>query len=115
MYRRPHRLARALLSILGFDPTEEPRRLAGLFPPFCIDMNELFERYCETLLRRNPNYRDNLVSGYHRRNIGAEFTVAPLAPIFRYHRRKGQVALEQADIVGHKQAGLVEEQIPSPK
>lgn len=52
-YREPLRLARLILNLLGYDPLEElPNNPAPALPPFAIDMNELFERYCEALLRK---------------------------------------------------------------
>jgi hypothetical protein len=56
--------------LLGPDPLEE---IAGIretaLPPFAIDMKELFERYCETKLRRVPSQR--VWAGYKNRNLGS--------------------------------------------
>jgi hypothetical protein len=68
-YREPHRWARLVLRLLGPDPLEE---IAGVretaLPPFAIDMKELFERYCETKLRRVSSHR--VWAGYKDRNLG---------------------------------------------
>jgi 5-methylcytosine-specific restriction enzyme subunit McrC len=68
-YREPHRWARLVLRLLGPDPLEE---IAGVretaLPPFAIDMSKLFERYCETKLRRVSSHR--VWAGYKDCNLG---------------------------------------------
>lgn len=78
-YRTVHRWARLVLRLLGSDPLEEnsieKRRLE--LPPFAIDMNELFERYCEVVLRKVPGQR--VWAGYkdQKRNLGSRVRVRP--------------------------------------
>ncbi len=71
-YKRPIELARLVLALLGSDPTLE-RKIQT--PPFAIDMNELFERYCEVELRKD--YGDSLWVGYHDNNLGEKLKVRP--------------------------------------
>jgi hypothetical protein len=62
-YQKPLVLARILLRALGSDPTNPPPDDAQiLLPPHAIDMNELFERYCEVLLRKR--FDDQVWAGY---------------------------------------------------
>jgi len=66
-YKKPLNLAKTVLSMLGSDPSGEIRTTT---PPFALDMNELFERYCEVLLRKELNGKDNLWVGFHDNNLG---------------------------------------------
>lgn len=84
VYREPHRWARLVLQLLGSDPLEEIRRkeirrteMAIQLPPFAINMNELFERYCEVVLRRAAS--QEVWAGYSGkdRNLGDQFQVRP--------------------------------------
>ena len=75
-YRTPLRLARAVLDHLGLDPenlhaSPEPRDV----PPFALCTYELFERYCEVLLRRRHPEMEALVR--EEDNIGRSFRVRP--------------------------------------
>jgi 5-methylcytosine-specific restriction endonuclease McrBC regulatory subunit McrC len=70
-----------VLRLLGPDPLDEDKiekRPLNL-PPFAIDMNELFERYCEVALRKVPGQR--VWAGYNdkERNLGSDsgFKVRP--------------------------------------
>ena len=54
-YRRPLKLAQIVLRLLGSDPHGELK--TSVTPPFALDMNELFERYCEALLRTSSKYK----------------------------------------------------------
>jgi len=63
VYKQPLNLARIILRALGNDPNNPPDRYAQvMLPPYAIDMNELFERYCEALLRQK--YGNDLWAGY---------------------------------------------------
>ncbi len=78
-YREPHRWARLVLRLLGPDPLEKASgvRETGL-PPFAIDMKELFERYCETKLRRVSSQRVVWVGYMDRsRYLGSRLRVRP--------------------------------------
>jgi 5-methylcytosine-specific restriction endonuclease McrBC regulatory subunit McrC len=77
-YKEPHRLAKAILTTLGSDPTRELESGRGVNAvlPFAIDMNELFERYCETLLRRT-HAPGVLRPGYEKDNLGKQWKVRP--------------------------------------
>ncbi len=70
-YKQPLILAKMILRALGFDPTSDPANENQniWLPPYSIDMNELFERYCETLLREKYL---NLWAGYGH-NSGKNF------------------------------------------
>lgn len=82
-YKKPHTLARIILQALGSDPANPPARTPQvLLPPYSIDMNELFERYCELLLRKK--FGNELWAGYgltdgkgfsidHRQKIRPDF------------------------------------------
>lgn len=73
-YKEPLRLAKMVLMLFGSDPTIERRTDEAKIPPFAIDMNELFERYCEALLRSGY---PNLVAFYRRQNLGSKLRVRP--------------------------------------
>lgn len=63
VYKQPINLARMILRALGSDPNNPPDLNAPIMlPPYAIDMNELFERYCEALLR--SIYGNDLWAGY---------------------------------------------------
>lgn len=77
-YREPHQWARLILQHLGYDPLQELQEpFSPALPPFAIDMNELFERYCEVYLRKN--YGDKMWVGYQDENLGKSFLV-PVRP-----------------------------------
>lgn len=75
VYKKPIDLAKWVLSLLGSDPNSEFQK--SEMPPYAIDMNELFERYCEALLREKSG--SDLWAGYHDRegNIGVRFKIRP--------------------------------------
>jgi hypothetical protein len=73
-YKEPHSWAKLILKQLGYDPHEELRKPIAL-PPFAIDMNELFERYCEVLLRKGSHQK--IWAGYHDCNLGTALKVRP--------------------------------------
>jgi 5-methylcytosine-specific restriction endonuclease McrBC regulatory subunit McrC len=76
-YREPHQWAALVLRLLGPDPLNEntiDERVVRV-PPFAIDMNELFERYCEVVLRTDPAQR--VWAGYKDQNLGSGFKVRP--------------------------------------
>jgi 5-methylcytosine-specific restriction endonuclease McrBC regulatory subunit McrC len=68
-YREPHRYAKMVLRLLGFDPESEPCEQHAATPPFALNTAELFERYTEVLLREQ--YPD-LEAGYDDRTIYAQ-------------------------------------------
>ena len=75
-YRTPLRLARAVLDHLGLDPenlhaSSEPRDV----PPFALCTYELFESYCEVLLRESHRDVEALVR--REDNLGQSFKVRP--------------------------------------
>lgn len=75
-YRTPLRLARAVLDHLGLNPenlnvSSEPRDV----PPFALCTYELFERYCEVLLRESHRDVEALVR--REDNLGRSFKVRP--------------------------------------
>jgi len=75
-YREVHQWARLILQLLGYDPLEAlSDHKSPALPPFAIDMNELFERYCEVLLRRNHHYK--VWAGYRDHNLEVKFQVHP--------------------------------------
>ncbi len=75
-YQEPHRWARLLLQLLGYDPREALSvPSAPALPPFALNMNELFERYCEMLIRRKRDYK--VWAGYGADNLGDTFKVRP--------------------------------------
>ena len=78
-YREPHQWASLVLRLLGPDPLNEieAEKRARDLPPFAIDMNELFERYCEVALRKVSNQQ--VWAGYKDkdRNLGPAFMVRP--------------------------------------
>lgn len=74
-YQKSHYYARLILQSLGYDPLAERVVPAG-FPPFAIDMNELFERYCEVYLRKK-NQIQIVFTGYSENNLGNDFRVRP--------------------------------------
>jgi 5-methylcytosine-specific restriction enzyme subunit McrC len=78
-YKTPHKLAQAVLFLLGSDPTVELGDLDRPIPPFAIDMDELFERYCEAWLRKCEKWRPGLWAGYKKKenNLGEVFKVRP--------------------------------------
>lgn len=67
------------MRLLGPDPLNEieAEKRARDLPPFAIDMNELFERYCEVALRKVSNQQ--VWAGYKDkdRNLGPAFMVRP--------------------------------------
>lgn len=78
-YKQPLRFAEWVLALLGSDPNQERKAGTSSIPPFAIDMNELFERYCEVLLRRekhNGNPR-NPWAGYKDNNLGKSLKIRP--------------------------------------
>jgi hypothetical protein len=74
-YRRPLYWAQKVLKLLGSDPNTDALPASDELPPFAIDMNELFERYCQALLIHE--YGTNLWSGYHNINLGNVIKVRP--------------------------------------
>jgi 5-methylcytosine-specific restriction endonuclease McrBC regulatory subunit McrC len=73
-YQEPHWWARLILQLLGYDPLEAlPEPLAPALPPLALDMSELFERYCEALLRKQYA----VWAGYKDQNLGRAFWVRP--------------------------------------
>jgi 5-methylcytosine-specific restriction endonuclease McrBC regulatory subunit McrC len=74
-YRRPLYWAKKVLKLLGSDPNTDAEPSKDELPPFAIDMNELFERYCQALLLNE--YGTNLWSGYQNINLGNLIKVRP--------------------------------------
>ncbi|RMG00124.1 MAG: hypothetical protein D6726_11840 [Nitrospirae bacterium] len=72
VYLEPLKSAEMVLRRFGMDPFGEEKNTT---PPYAIDMNELFERYCEVLLRNS--YGDGVWAGYKNRNLGGNFKVRP--------------------------------------
>ncbi len=71
-YREPHKWARLVLECFGYDPLKEMLNIKDtVLPPFAIDMNMLFERYCEVYLRKY----NNIWVGY--KNLSGKFSVCP--------------------------------------
>lgn len=76
VYRTPLRLARAVLDHLGLDPENlHAPAVARDAPPFALCTYELFERYCEVLLRGRYLKMEALVRSED--NLGHSFRVRP--------------------------------------
>lgn len=77
VYKKPLQLAKWILKLLGTDPNQAPcdSHQQTKIPPFAIDMNKLFERYCEVKLR-NSNKFNKIWAGYQNNNLG-EFGIRP--------------------------------------
>ena len=78
-YREPHRYAKMVLRLWGFDPESALDEQCTATPPFALNTAELFERYTEVLLRKS--YRD-LEAGYEDRTIYAQNGVYAVRPDF---------------------------------
>jgi 5-methylcytosine-specific restriction endonuclease McrBC regulatory subunit McrC len=76
-YKKPLRLARWILILFGSDPNQPPQaeHQKTEIPPFAINMNELFERFCEVKLRDSKEF-DKIWAGYQDNNLG-EFDIRP--------------------------------------
>ena len=80
-YREPIRLARIILHHLGGEPDPDrwSKKQKILIPPYAINMNALFERYCEAKLRKGKikeiGMLEKLWSGEN--DIGENFKVRP--------------------------------------
>jgi len=77
-YREPIRLARIILHHLGGEPNPERWEKKIAIPPYAINMNALFERYCEAKLRKGKIEEimlEKLWPGEN--NIGKDFKVRP--------------------------------------
>ena len=70
VYKKPHALARMILRTLGSDPNRPKEFNKIELPPFSINMNELFERYCDVLLRKHYKGIKELWVGYT--NLGKQ-------------------------------------------
>lgn len=70
-YKHAHELARLIFKRLGFSLEQNTDNYLNTTPPFWINMNELFERYCENWLRKHLGIK-NLWVGYNNKNLGAE-------------------------------------------
>ncbi|MBP9888791.1 MAG: hypothetical protein KBF93_21030 [Leptospiraceae bacterium] len=98
-YKEPHQYAKMILNMLGADPTQELKEEESKkvkIHPFAICMYELFERYCEVLLR--DKYSD-LWAGYglgEGNDLGDE---AKARPDFLIKNRK---YILDAKYKGHK-------------
>ncbi len=62
-YKGALHLAKLILDRIGYSLNADITKKAKTIPPFYINMPELFERYCEVLLRKK--YPDTL-AGYHQ-------------------------------------------------
>lgn len=77
VYKKPHALAKMILRTLGTDPNR-PKDLDKVeLPPYSIDMNELFERYCDVLLRKDYKGNEELWVGYENFKRQGEWPVRP--------------------------------------
>ena len=74
-YRRPLLWAKKVLKLLGSNPNTDTETGTDTLPPFAIDMNELFERFCEVQLRQE--YGADLWAGYQNIDLGNELKVRP--------------------------------------
>jgi len=72
-YKELHKLAKLIFKQFGYSLQQNFEKYTFLTPPFWIDMNELFERYCEGNLRK----KYKLWAGYDENNLGDEFKVRP--------------------------------------
>lgn len=72
-YKELHRLAFLILKQFGFNIRQNIEKYQFFTPPFWIDMNKLFERYCETKLRK----KYEVWAGYEHENLGRDFKVRP--------------------------------------
>lgn len=79
VYKKPHALAKMILRTLGTDPNRPKEFDKVELPPYSIDMNELFERYCDFLLRINYKENEELWVGYNHEdnNLGCSCKVRP--------------------------------------
>lgn len=71
-YRTPLNLAKIILRCLGLDPDAKIDKSYSIVYPYYIDMNELFERYCEVQLRESYPNSSKFYAGYQdkNRNLG---------------------------------------------
>lgn len=74
-YKLAIELAKKILKILGYDPNSSLEKDLKEIYPYWIDMNELFERYCEVKLREGEieelkGYK--VFPGYEDKNISTE-------------------------------------------
>jgi len=78
-YREPIRLARIILRFLGGEPNPDRWKQKIAIPPYAINMNALFERYCEAKLRkgkiREVGRLEKLWAG--EKNLGKDVVVRP--------------------------------------
>ncbi|MBF0555592.1 MAG: hypothetical protein HQK96_13720 [Nitrospirae bacterium] len=77
-YQESLRLAEMIFRRLSFDPSADVDKIMSKCPPYWINANELFERYCEVLLRKNIN--SELWVGYQRNNMNSD--IGMLRPDF---------------------------------
>jgi 5-methylcytosine-specific restriction enzyme subunit McrC len=77
VYKRPHALAKMILRTLGTDPNRPKEFDKVELPPYSIDMNELFERYCDVLLRKNYKENEELWVGYNNFKRNEEWPLRP--------------------------------------
>jgi 5-methylcytosine-specific restriction enzyme subunit McrC len=77
VYKKPHALAKMILRTLGTDPNRPKEFDKVELPPYSIDMNELFERYCDVLLRKNYKEREELWVGYENFRKPGEWPLRP--------------------------------------
>ncbi len=87
-YKPAIKLAQKILKILGYDPTYSPDKYVKdtTIYPYWIDMNELFERYCEVKLRKGEinelkEYK-KILPGYRNNNIKIKEFGEDLRPDF---------------------------------
>ncbi len=78
-YKEALQLAQMIFKRFGFSLNSSNEDKQTKFPPFYIDMPELFERYVQVKLSKL--YGDNLIPGYGRQN-GKSYTSWKLRPDF---------------------------------
>jgi 5-methylcytosine-specific restriction enzyme subunit McrC len=67
-YKEALRLAKMIFKRFGFTLNGDNGDKVYKTPPFYIDMPELFERFVEVKLRREPQYQYDLIPGYSQDN-----------------------------------------------
>lgn len=80
VYKKPLQLAKWILKLFGTDPNQplQNDQQQTIIPPFAIDMNELFERYCEVRLRKDWSRLQSIWAGYMNNNLNTNgFAIRP--------------------------------------